>query len=353
MVAERTTEAVGNSVDARPPQALPPSQAKGFGERILSLEEDCRVKFEQSVQSQQEIVGLLAKTNSEVDKLSTRELQFANRLRDAAMHLDNDGREEIRDIYTGAHDLQMRLFVMRSQAEQLQARQQHLAEYQEKFRLIIDLVGVIPITDGDGEPNGSPGWTRSFGRSASGPAGEGEIGTPVSGPPSILSLIEAQEEERLHVSHQIHDDPTQTLANLMLRAEIRERLVECDVTEARAELRGLKSVVNASLKTRSGGGPSPCWPRPRAGHRARREQTGSRSTGLFRHPRARAPAEAVEAGADDCAATSSTPPDGSDLDVSPIRNRAILCAARPGFAVLPRRRGSVGRSIPPAARGER
>ena len=105
---------------------LPPPQTKEFADRILELEDQCRRELEQSVQALQEIALLLQKTNSEVEKISNRELQMSNRVRDMEMHLDNYGRAAIRDLYTTSHGIQMRLLMMRSQAEQLQNRQEHI-----------------------------------------------------------------------------------------------------------------------------------------------------------------------------------------------------------------------------------
>src|SRR5262245_9166483 len=120
--------------------ALPPPQTREFVDRIIALEDECRRENDLSAQSLQEIALLLAKTNSEAEKVASRELQLANRVRDMEMHLDNYGREDIRDLYTSSHELQLRLYMMRSQAEQLQSRQQHIKEYQEKLRLLLELL---------------------------------------------------------------------------------------------------------------------------------------------------------------------------------------------------------------------
>jgi two-component system sensor histidine kinase DegS len=70
----------------------------------------------------------------------------------------------------------------------------------------------------------------------------------VSSKEMISQVIQAQEDERFRVSRQIHDGPAQTMTNLVLRAEICERLLDFDMVRAKAELSGLKSVVNATLQ---------------------------------------------------------------------------------------------------------
>jgi two-component system sensor histidine kinase DegS len=215
---------------------LPPPQTKEFLDRVLALEGECRTELELSIQSLSEIALLLNKTNSEVEKLANRELQMSNRVRDLELHLENYSREDIRDLYNTSHEIQLRLFMMRSQAETLQNRQQHIKEYQEKLRILIDLLSI--------QANGPDEGTTTLATRQSGAL----PGTELIGSPSILSIIEAQEDERLRISRQIHDGPTQSLTNLILRAEICERLIDRDVNEARTELSSLKAMINASLQ---------------------------------------------------------------------------------------------------------
>lgn len=216
---------------------LPPPQTKEFFDRVLTLESECRGELESNVQSLSEISLLLSKTNSEVEKLANRELQMSNRVRDMEMHLDNYSREDIRDLYTTSHETQLRLFMMRSQAEQLQTRQQHVREYQEKLRLLIDLLGIQAVPQDDKSSAQIPHGVTSL-------LGQTELLTPMS----ILSLIEEREDERLLIAREINDGATQAMTNLMLRAEICSRLIDRDVNETRTELEGLKTMIKTSLE---------------------------------------------------------------------------------------------------------
>src|SRR5829696_6324640 len=220
---------------------LPPPQTKEFFDRVVAFEGECRTELELSVQSLSEIALLLNKTNSEVEKLANRELQMSNRVRDMELHLDNYSREDISDLYNTSHEIQLRLFMMRSQAEQLQNRQQHIREYQDKLRLLIDLLGIQAMANEEHVLAQTAPMLR-------GTTGIIAHGTELIGAPNILSIIEAQEDERLRISRQIHDGPTQALTNLILRAEICERLMDRDVAEARSELIGLKAMIGASLQ---------------------------------------------------------------------------------------------------------
>lgn len=63
-----------------------------------------------------------------------------------------------------------------------------------------------------------------------------------------LRIIKAQEEERQRVARDIHDGPAQSMSNVVLKAEICERLIDVDIERSRAELRSLKSIVRESLQ---------------------------------------------------------------------------------------------------------
>lgn len=63
-----------------------------------------------------------------------------------------------------------------------------------------------------------------------------------------LRVIKAQEEERQRVAREIHDGPAQSMSNVVLKAEICERLLDVDIDKARQELRNLKGIVRESLQ---------------------------------------------------------------------------------------------------------
>jgi two-component system sensor histidine kinase DegS len=63
-----------------------------------------------------------------------------------------------------------------------------------------------------------------------------------------LRIIKAQEEERLRVAREIHDGPAQSMANVVLRAEICEKLMNVEPEKVKAELQDLKTMVKESLQ---------------------------------------------------------------------------------------------------------
>lgn len=76
-----------------------------------------------------------------------------------------------------------------------------------------------------------------------------------------LRIIEAQEAERKRVSRDIHDGPAQVMANVVLKAEYCERIIDEDIEGTKQELQGLKETVRESSGT-SGRSSTTCCPCP-------------------------------------------------------------------------------------------
>jgi len=190
------------------------------------LAADTVADYEQVQKELKEIEILVRQSNDEVSKLAQRNVQLTNKLRQMEMNLDTYPRKDIREVYTAAGDAQMRLFMMRGQVEQLQARQQNL----ERIRALLEKV-LAALGQGI-----NPGSSRLA-------ATGGETQTAM-----IARVIEAQESERQRLARQMHDGPAQSLTNLILQAEICERAFDADAGRARSELGTLKNSVKGTFQ---------------------------------------------------------------------------------------------------------
>ncbi|MDY7039798.1 MAG: histidine kinase, partial [Chloroflexota bacterium] len=205
-------------------QAPPPSSP------LQQLIDDSRKAFEQTQKELKEIDLLIQQSSGEVDRLARRNAQITNRLRQIESNFDTVPRSDIQETYTAAQEAQKRLFMMKGQLEKLQSDQQHLQQYADLIRRFLEVADQeMPVAE-----------TMEMG------------GVPQSaGHQMIVRIIEAQENERQHLARQMHDGPAQSLTNLILQAEICERLFDMDKERARAELAALKNAVNNTFqKTR-------------------------------------------------------------------------------------------------------
>lgn len=62
-----------------------------------------------------------------------------------------------------------------------------------------------------------------------------------------IKIIKAQEEERKRVARDIHDGPAQLIANLVIKTELCEKLIDIDKEKAKEELNTLKGFLRSSL----------------------------------------------------------------------------------------------------------
>lgn len=62
-----------------------------------------------------------------------------------------------------------------------------------------------------------------------------------------IKIIKAQEEERKRVAREIHDGPAQLMANLVIKTELCDKLVDMDTHKAKTELENLRKIARCSL----------------------------------------------------------------------------------------------------------
>ncbi len=191
--------------------------------------ERCSKEYEQTQSELKEVDLLIQQTTSEVERLAQRNTQVTNKLRQIEAALDTIPREDIREAYTAVLDTQQRLFTMRGQLEKLQSNQRNLSRYLDMLHDVLEVAG----------------WAE-FGSQVAGEAGGEGDGEPTQ--PLVVRIIEAQERERQRLSRQMHDGPAQALTNLILQAEICERLFDTDADRARSELVNLKTAVAGTFQ---------------------------------------------------------------------------------------------------------
>lgn len=196
-------------------------------DRLADLVEESKRIYTETQNELQEVDVLLQQTSGEVEKFDQRTVQVANRLRHIEANLDSYPREDIRDAYSASQASQLRVVMLRSQVEQVQAKKESLERQAETLRAFLDIANQIPGLNGS-----DAGLDRP----------------PVDSDSVAMRIIEAQEGERQRLARQMHDGPAQSLTNLMLQAEIVERSFGQGLEQARAELANLKRAVNATFE---------------------------------------------------------------------------------------------------------
>ncbi len=121
---------------------------------------------------------------------------------------------------------------MESQLDVLAGKQKTLERYREGLARIRGAVATLPAAD-----EATPGAGTSAEVSEGGPQ-------PAMG----RVVLAAQEDLRRDIARAMHDGPAQSLANIVLQAEIVERLLDRDPAAARSEVKELTAMVQRTLE---------------------------------------------------------------------------------------------------------
>jgi len=181
-----------------------------------------------------EIDLLIQQARSEADRHEMKRSQTADRvgtLRGTATINPTD----LADATSQLVQLTRRAVMMESQVDVLQGKQKALGRYRDALERY------------GGQMRGlasSGGWAAPGGQSTSGGAGDdGDMPAAVS-----RLVLTAQEDLRRDIARAMHDGPAQSLTNIVLQAQIVDRLVERDPVLARSEVKALIAMVQTTLE---------------------------------------------------------------------------------------------------------
>ena len=183
---------------------------------------------------------LIRQTAAELERLEPRVSETTRKLREVEAHFDNYTRAELKEVYGAAQEAQMRHFMMQAQLGQLNHKFAVLQRFDSFLRNVIaalpQLQAAVQLeTSADSQvPTRRQVADYSADRHADDSA--------------LAQVVQAQEEERRRAAEIINEGPVQLLANLVLRAEVCERLLATGDARTQEELRQLKSSVANSLR---------------------------------------------------------------------------------------------------------
>lgn len=180
----------------------------------------------------------ISKVIQKVDALELAYRKSRNRLVLVSRNFHMYTEEDIRIAYEEASRIQVELSIYRERENNLKRRRNDLERQLRTLEVTIDraekLVSQMGVVLG----------YLTGDLSKIGEALESAKQHQLMG----LKVIQAQEEERKRVAREIHDGPAQSMANVVLRSEIVERMLKNErILEAQMELHELKEMVRMSL----------------------------------------------------------------------------------------------------------
>jgi two-component system, NarL family, sensor histidine kinase DegS len=188
----------------------------------------------------EDLSGLQKQVNetiNEVDRLEAKYRLARKKLADVSRDFHKYTESAIKQAYDDAHLVQTQVFVARERESQLRARRDDLERRLRNLEQTI-LRAESLITQLDVAFSYLSGDLQNLGAALKSAEQRQYLG---------IRVILAQEEERKRVAREIHDGPAQMMANVVLRAEICEKMLDRDVSKVRTELQDLKQMVRDSL----------------------------------------------------------------------------------------------------------
>lgn len=206
--------------------------------QIYEIAEAARSEYQRLLTDVEKLKSETDEVIKQVDGLEREERRARLRLMEVSRDFHKYTEADIHEAYAYANKVQVDLSVLREREQNLRKRRdeleirlRNLNETVVKAENVVSQVGVVLGFLGN-EMNGLCAQVETLQQK------------------QMLSakIIKAQEEERKRVAREIHDGPAQTMANIVFRAEVVERVLDTDAQRARAELQNLKTQVRDCLK---------------------------------------------------------------------------------------------------------
>ncbi|MBC8080705.1 MAG: sensor histidine kinase [Gorillibacterium sp.] len=207
--------------------------------QIYEISESVRAERESLNKELQQVIEEASETILQVDKLELDYRRARIRLAEVSRDFHKFSEEDIRSAYEVATQLQLQLTIFREKENHLKLRRNDLQkriknvdkQVERAESLVLQMNVVLEYLSGDLNQ-----VTRIL---------ESAKNRQLLG----LKIILAQEEERKRIAREIHDGLAQTMANVVLRSEITERmLAKEEYGMVKEELVVLKGQVRTGLE---------------------------------------------------------------------------------------------------------
>jgi signal transduction histidine kinase len=217
-----------------------------------------REEAQQAQGELEEIDLLVSQARSEAARHESRRKAAADKLAAAA----GAGGKELADLATQLVAVARRAALMEAQTDLLDGKRKSIVRLHDALVANADAVAALGAFDGLGPAADAAGLTVSGGEAAeAGTNGDGRFGGSdrtlealgdfVEGeaiPPAVARIVlSAQEDLRREIARAMHDGPAQSLTNIVLQAQIVERLLAKDPAQAGTEVTALVAMVQRTL----------------------------------------------------------------------------------------------------------
>ena len=206
-------------------------------EEIMEIVEHARIECIKIEEELNEIKLKVEKVIEEVDLLDIEEKKSRAYLAKVSKNYNIYCEKDIKDAYDRANELRVQLLLKREEEKILRERRT------EKELRLKSAIEVYEKSEKVGKS------VRIASEYLKGNLDEILFTIDVLNKRQLLGIkvIEAQEEERRRIARDMHDGPAQSMANIVVKAELCEKLMDIDEKRSREELKDLKTIAKNTL----------------------------------------------------------------------------------------------------------
>jgi len=212
-------------------------QINNSREQVLEIVDNARVEFENLKAELMLIRERIDKVINTVDSLEVQDKLMRKKLVEVSKKFNSYNEDEIKSVYEKASDIRVKFIMNQNEEKQLRNRRdaldillkKSLQNVDNSEKVINQLSIAMSYLEGDilSVLEGADKSSDMF------------IG---------IKILEAQENERKRISRDIHDGPAQHIANIIMKADICNKVIQKDFNEGLKELADLKESVKVALK---------------------------------------------------------------------------------------------------------
>jgi len=205
---------------------------------IFEISENARKEVHNLKEELQYLKAEAASIINECQALELKVIKSRKKLANINRNFDKHSEEEMKKAYDEANELMIQLAVCREREKNTISRRN---DVERRLKIAIETVGkaeklvaqvgtVLTYLSGDLQKLDEHFENAESKRLIA------------------IRIIKAQENERRRIAREIHDGPAQAMSNVVLKAEICEKMAGIDIDRTIGELRNLKDVVRLCLK---------------------------------------------------------------------------------------------------------
>ncbi len=204
--------------------------------QLIEIVETARDEYEMLSQELNTLKNKVDEVISEVDRLMLKDKLVRRHLADVSKDFKTFKEADIKKAYENATDVKVDLMSAEKE-EQLLKQRRSIIEVSLK-RSLKNIHNAEQVVH---QVTVAATYLKGEILSALGDAGLDPMSVGVK-------ILEAQENERLRISRDIHDGPAQFIASIVMKADFCEMLMQSDVDKGLDELKELKDLSRKALK---------------------------------------------------------------------------------------------------------